>query len=282
VDISSYAVGSYPGEIQAYFNGDVDTLKSAGAGTLIVTHVVLGPDPSDPTQTALFVGGSAGNDHIQIQGKDQGAGVNVKITGPSLNLDQEVGSSVSRVVVFGGPGDDHIEVDNKVLLAALLFGGDGNDHLQAGGGLTTEVGGGGDDHLEGAAANSVLIGGAGKDHLESKSGDGLLIGGVTSFDNNLPALIAIMTEWGRADESYNQRVANLQNSPVGSTPPNGSYTAGYYLTSSTVHDDAAGNQLDGGSGMDWFFANLDGLGNGGVKDKIGGLKPGEIVTTITL
>src|SRR4030095_16821578 len=126
----------------------------------------------------LFVGGSAGNDHIQIQGKAQGAGVNVQITGPSLNLDQEVGSSVSRVVVFGGPGDDHIEVDNKVLLAALLFGGDGNDHLQAGGGLPTDVGGGGDDHLEGAAANSVLIGGAGKDHLESKSGDGLLIGGV--------------------------------------------------------------------------------------------------------
>src|SRR5262249_51030223 len=36
VDISSYALGSYPGEIKASFNGDVSTLKSAGAGTLVV------------------------------------------------------------------------------------------------------------------------------------------------------------------------------------------------------------------------------------------------------
>jgi hypothetical protein len=34
--------------------------------------------------------------------------------------------------------------------------------------------------------------------------------------------------------------------------------------------------------MDWFFANLDGVGNDGVKDEIHGLKPGEIVTRITL
>jgi fibronectin-binding autotransporter adhesin len=260
----------------------VPRLKTAGAGTLIVTNVVLGPDPSDPGQTALFVGGSAGNDHMQIEAKDHASALKVKITGPSLNLDQEVSSSVSRIVIFGGPGDDHIEVDNKVLRPVLMFGGDGDDHLQAGGGPTTAVGGNGDDHLEGGDANSVLIGGAGSDHLESKKGDGLLIGGLTAFDVNLPALIAIVTEWSRTDESYAQRVANLQNSPVGSTAPNGTYTAGYYLTSSTVHDDAAGNQLDGGSGMDWFFANLDGVGNDGVKDTIGNKKPGEIVIVITL
>lgn len=282
VDISSYAVGSYVGEIKASFNGDVSTLKSSGAGTLVVAHVVLGPDPANPNLTALFVGGSAGNDHIQIQSKDHSNLLTVKIDGPTLKLDQEVSSAVSRVVVYGGPGNDHIEVDNKVLLPVLLFGGSGDDHLQAGGGPTTAVGGAGEDHLEGGTANAILIGGADQDHLESKAGDGLLIGGTTLYDANLPALIALMTEWSRADESYGQRVANLQNSPAGSVTPNGSYTAGFYLTSSTVHDDAAGNQLDGGSGLDWYFANLDGVGNNGVKDKVKKPKPGEIVTTITL
>ena len=91
-----------------------------------------------------------------------------------------------------------------------------------------------------------------------------------------------MTEWSRADESFAQRVANLQNSAVGSINPNGSYTAGYYLTIATAHDDAAGNQLDGGSELDWFFANLDGVGNGGVKDKASKLKTNEILTKIVL
>jgi hypothetical protein len=185
-------------------------------------------------------------------------------------------------VIFGGAGNDHLEVANNVLLAALIFGGDGDDHLQAGGGPTASVGGHGDDHLEGSSANAVLIGGLGSDHLEAKQGDGLLIAGLTSFDSNLPALIAIMNEWSRTDESYAQRVANLQNSPVGPTSPNGSYTASYYLTGSTVHDDAAGNQLDGGSGDDWFFANLDGVGNNGILDKIGNRKAYELVTKITL
>jgi Ca2+-binding RTX toxin-like protein len=251
-------------------------------GHLTVANVAFEPDPSNPSQTALFIGGSAGNDHIQIQGKDKSSSVNVKIDGPSLKLDQLVSNAVSQIVVYGGPGDDHIEVDNKVLLAAILFGGSGDDHLQAGGGPTTEVGGAGEDHLEGGTANSILIGGADSDHLESKAGDGLLIGGTTNFDANIAALDALLAEFSRADESFAQRVANLQNSPAGAVNPNGSYTVGFYLTAASVKDDAAGNQLDGVSGLDWYFANLDGVGNNGIKDKINKVKAGEIVTKITL
>jgi hypothetical protein len=365
IDVSSYSAGTFAGEVEASFNGDVSTLKAAGSadldvneasmvvttfnrtkvygqaitdlggsvvgiqngdpitatyssagaaetasvsgspyeiiatlsdpnhrldnydvtfvvGHLTVANVAFEPDPSNPSQTALFVGGSAGNDHIQVQSKDHGSTLNVKITGPTLNLNQVVSSPVSQIVVFGGLGNDHIQVDNDVLLPALLFGGSGDDHLQAGAGPTTAVGGTGDDHLEGGAANSILIGGLGQDHLESKAGQGLLIGGTTDFDANLLALDALMTEWSRADESFAQRVANLQNSAVGSVNPNGSYTAGYYLAIATAHDDAAGNQLDGGSELDWFFANLDGVGNGGVKDKVSKLKTDEILTKIVL
>src|SRR5262249_53456579 len=106
--------------------------------------------------------------------------------------------------------------------------------------------------------------------------------GTTDFDTNLPALMAILDEWRRADESYLQRVANLQNAPVNGVVPNGmSLNGSYLLNASTVHDSGAGDQLDGGPGMEWFFANLDGIGNAGVKDKINGLKPGDVVTRIT-
>jgi hypothetical protein len=78
-------------------------------------------------------------------------------------------------------------------------------------------------------------------------------------------------------------VANLQNSPINGVFPNGSGRNGsYLLNTSTVHDSGAGNQLDGGPGMEWFFANLDGIDNNGVKDKLNGAKSAEVITRITL
>ena len=47
-----------------------------------------------------------------------------------------------------------------------------------------------------------------------------------------------------------------------------------------THDDAEGNWLFGGPALDWFFANLDGVGNNGVKDHAR-VHAGEIVTKIT-
>jgi hypothetical protein len=144
------------------------------------------------------------------------------------------------------------------------------------------VNGSGDDHLEGGSGNDILIAGSGKSHLEGKDGDDILIAGTTDFDNNLPALMAIMDEWRRADESYLQRVANLPNSPTSGVVPNGmSLNGSYLLNASTVHDSGSGDQLDGGPGMELFFANLDEIGNDGVKDKLNGAKPGEVITSIT-
>jgi hypothetical protein len=77
-----------------------------------------------------------------------------------------------------------------------------------------------------------------------------------------------MAEWTSA-RSYADRVANL--SGTGSGPrANG----GYFLIASgpntTVFDNGVSDVLQGGSGMDWFFANLG-------RDKIHGLHQGEIV-----
>jgi hypothetical protein len=144
-------------------------------------------------------------------------------------------------------------VGNDVQVPALLRGSFSNDHIQAGGGRT------------------IIIGGLGSDHLEAGSDSTILIGGTTSLDRNLPALDALLTEWARTDESYLQRVANVSNMTFSGVAPGGGANGGYYLNSSTVEDDAAGNKLEGGPALDLYFA--------GVKDKVNGQKQklGEIV-----
>ena len=81
---------------------------------------------------------------------------------------------------------------------------------------------------------------------------------------------ASLKEWGRADESYSTRVNHLLNGIV-----SGGVT--YKLNPSTVHTDTAIDVLYGGSGMDWFFAQVSGTNKDLVKDKASG----EIVTAIS-
>jgi hypothetical protein len=174
-------------------------------------------------------------------------------------------AAISHLIVNSGPGDNHIEVGNDDGLPALLLGSFGNDHIEGGGGRT------------------IIIGGLGSDHLQAGNGDAILIAGTTDYDRNFPALDAILDEWARTDESYLQRVANLSNATVNGVSPNGlGLNEGDFLNAATVQDDGAGNVLVGGPGLDWFFANLDGVGNDGVRDQIRRRKPGEIVTGVTL
>jgi Ca2+-binding RTX toxin-like protein len=263
----------------------VVTMKN---GALTIQNVAIEPDPVNRGQNDLFVGGTSGDDHIEIDADHHGTIIDVNIRTEGHDGRDAVtfsgdfdASTLSRIFVFGGPGNDDIEVDKRVILPALLFGGDGNDHIEAGGGPTVVVGGSGNDHLEGGSGNDILIGGTGKDHLEGNRGSDILIGGTTDFDNNLPALIALMSEWGRTDESYWQRVANLSNSTVNGVAPNGTgLNWSTFLNSTTVHDDGVRNDLDGGPGMGWFFGGIDGSGND-TEDGLRGLRRGKVISHAT-
>ena len=282
---SSLSIGQH--QITAvYAGGDTNFEPSAASNGLnqVVQTMALMPDPVNPTLTDLIVLGTTGDDHIHIQSAQGGKVIHVMVeeTQPEHFQYQAdyATSGLARLLVYGGAGDDQIEVDNKVLLPTLLFGGEGNDQIQAGGGPSVIVGGSGDDHLQGGPGNDILIAGSGKSHLEGKGGDNILIAGTTDYDSNVPALILMMDEWSRTDESYLQRVANLQHSPVNGVSPNGAGRNGsYVLNASTVHDSGAGDQLDGGPAMDWFFANVS--GNNGVKDQVNGTRPGEVITPIS-
>lgn len=149
---------------------------------------------------------------------------------------------VGRDTLIGGKGDDR------------LFGEDNNDKLIGGLGNDALFGGRGHDKLNGTGQNDLLVGGLGRDKLFGVTGDDILIGGTTSFDNDLAAIDAIMAEWG-SERTVQQRVDNLRG--VGSGQRLNGTT--FLTAGTTVLDDDRRDKLRGSEGIDWFFADLDGL-----------------------
>ena len=109
---------------------------------------------------------------------------------------------------------------------------------------------------------------AAADTLRAAYGGSILIGGYTDYDANLPALLAIMKEWGRTDANYSTRVKHLQGSLAGG------FNGSYRLTATRVHDDQAIDSLYGWAGMDWFFS-------GKKRDKVYDQDRGEVITRIS-
>jgi PKD domain/RTX calcium-binding nonapeptide repeat (4 copies) len=132
----------------------------------------------------------------------------------------------------------------------VVIGGSGDDSLTGDAGNSVLVGGAGNDTLTAGSSLTLLIGGAGNDVLTGGPADDILIGGATSYDANASALLAIMKEWQRTDETYQQRIDHLRGTTAGGL--NGAF----YLKATTVKDDGKVDSLTGGPGMDWFWADL--------------------------
>jgi hypothetical protein len=156
----------------------------------------------------------------------------------------------------------------------MVTGGAGNDTLTGYSNKSTIlVGLGGNDTLVGGSQRDLLLGGSGSDALNGSAGDDLLVASQTNLDAQRNALIAVYNEWTSA-RTFAQRTANIWGNGTGSRS-NGEY----YLNSDssdqvtdTVFADENVDSLIGGSGQDWFFANLadstDFSGSGTSPDKL--------------
>jgi hypothetical protein len=225
------------------YNRAVSLLRSQGLGTIVNDD--SGANLLD--DGTLLVIGTAFDDNIDINVKDPKNSAdrsNVKIKTKGISGEINTGwvasptGVIARVVAYGLDGKDSIKVDDqKPGVSALLFGGKGDDKLDAGKGLAVLVGGDGNDELKGADGLNLLIGGKGSDKLVAGKGNAVLIGGYTNYDEptagNFAALDAVM--------------AGLTSG--GASLPS-------LLNSATVHDDGFVDELNGGDGIDWFYANL--------------------------
>ena len=139
----------------------------------------------------------------------------------------------------------------------------------------------GNDELLGGNNRDLAIGGSGDDRIDGGNGEDILIAGLTSFDAfsaaAVQALFAIQSEWLRTDQNYEQRVNHLSGTAPGGL--NGTFLLRATGPGRTVFDDldtdaTPNDQLFGGNGRDWYFANV--LGSG-VLDDLFGLADPELV-----
>ena len=153
-------------------------------------------------------------------------------------------------VLFGGSGNDILkghegnddlfgEDGNDELYGwtgdDLLVGADGNDYLSGWSGQDILLGGRGDDTLRGHAGRDLLIAGHGKDSLDGGSGEDVVVGGTTDYDDNYPALEAIMAAWD-TNEDVDTRVNRLLNGLDG-TPALNLHTVYSDSLTDTITDD---------------------------------------------
>jgi hypothetical protein len=209
--------------------------------TITITRAALQDDPLAPGGLMLVVGGGSEDDVIRLSAGAARGSVVVRLNG----VREGVYQPTSRVLAFGGDGNDRINILSAVKLPSWVFGGLGDDDLFAGGAPAVLLGGEGADDLAGRAGRDLLIGGAGADALSGRGGDDLMIDGTTIFDADEPTLAAIQAAWLAADD-YPTRVANLRDSFLFTEDPN-----------HTVLDDGVADFLNGNAGRDLFFANLD-------------------------
>jgi hypothetical protein len=259
----------------------------------------------------LYVVGTDGKDDVDVKsagGKNPDQ-LEIRARLPKGESGVEYSSTynladVDRIVMFLVGEDDKAKIDKDVMIDAMLYGGAGKDKLDGGGGRDFLFGEAGDDDLRGGRGSDVLvggedndklrggsdggsdaefdgrdilIGGRGEDDLQADKGDDLLIGGFTAFDGQVHALELIAREWTSASDD-GSRVGNLRAGT-------GQFLdgSGIGLKASgpgkSVFDDDVQDSLNGGSGRDWFFADL---GTSDKKrDKISGQKGDEFMDLVS-
>jgi len=246
-------------------------LSSPVSTSVSLSSVLMETDPYNSSLTALYIGGTTGDDNIAIT-PVAGNGVKLGMNGVVYGSFFPTG----HVIVYGQSGNDIIKTAaqtiNGVLtyvnVPVLFFAGNGNDVLNVSGSSANNVlvGSGGTDRLLGGQGRDILIGGAGQAKLQAGGGGDILIGGTTAYDNNAAALAAILAEWSRTDIDCATRIAHLNGSLSGGL--NGTNL----LNTSTVHSNGLADNLYGGAGIDWYFA--------GVLDVLFNHTNGETITNI--
>jgi hypothetical protein len=278
VDHVFTATGTYRVQVTA---ADQYGLASQSASQVIaISRVAVETDPADPGKRVLAVGGSVGNDEIEVESECHGKIYEVELEEEGDCRDRReaeftfhVPGPIDRIVVYGQAGNDDIDVE-EVAVPAALFGGSGNDVLRGGQASNILVGGPGDDLLIGGSGRDLLIGGTGADRIIGKGGDDILIAGTTAYDDNLQALQAIMKEWN-SSTSYASRISHLMGPTPGLNVLNSQgvfLVAGPTTGQATVFDDSSIDVLTGSAGQNWLWANLTGMG---VKDKVTDLDAAE-------
>jgi Ca2+-binding RTX toxin-like protein len=240
------------------FEGD-DEIRVRGS----VAAEIFGEAGNDSIRTGSgndVINSGVGNDTI-----DSGLGDDVIYAGAGLN---RIRSDGGNDTITTGADNDDIDAGsgNDVVYAGagndLVDGGEGQDLLVGEAGLDRIDGGSGNDRIDGGAdadmllggeGDDVILGGAGNDELQGGSGNDVLVGGFGSD--------RIMGNSGHDVLIAGELNAALFNSSFSNLRSIGDAWASQFAADSDLADsnsdgdilDEAFDQLEGGSGRDWFI-----------------------------
>ncbi|WP_392533892.1 DUF4347 domain-containing protein [Nostoc sp. C117] len=229
-----------------------------------LNQVFVAQDPTNSTQSALFVGGGSSNDNIEVRRGSSASTIRVLVNGADKGEFARTtnGSTIGRIIIYGNAGDDTITVNSDLgAINAVIFGDVGNDTIRGGIGNNLIDGGNDNDTIYGGIDKDILLGSFGQDTINADKGDDILISGSYRYSSDLSAIAALLAAWLQP-VSYSQRISNLKNgvgfdSLYALKPAN--------ITDDNVVDSVAGDTLDGVQGEDWFIVsgndNTDKKGN---------------------
>lgn len=177
------------------------TVDDGDGGVTVVTREVSVTSAAlmtdlDTGRQSLFVGGTTGNDRIQVIPVGRSGAVRVQINGSWIGTFQPE----SRIIIHGQAGHDDIRLAGAITTNAWLIGGEGNDHLQ---------GGAGDDLLEGGAGRDRLLGGRGQDALLGGDDDDQLFGGLGRDRNDGGPGYDATFDWPISREEVQETLVHL-------------------------------------------------------------------------
>jgi len=235
--------GTYTVTVTA-FDKD-NTASDARTFTITIVPAELQADPADSSRTALVVGGTGGNDNIELK-PAAGGGIEVFFGTTSVGAFNPTG----RIQVWGRAGNDRIALDPSISRDAELYGEAGLDTLIGAAGNDILVGGSQADELRGNGGRDILIGGSGADSLLGGGADDILVGGATKYDQSPAGLRQLMAEWARGDLAYEARVRHLLGPQKGLN--------GLLLSAKAINNDTEIDSLLGEEGRDLFYAKISG------------------------
>lgn len=135
-------------------------------------------------------------------------------------------SEVNRVILFGGAGNDNLNLGGLLAdVSAVVAGGDGRDTIRGGRGNDTLDGGLGNDAIFGNNGNDILRGDQGNDTLNGGNGDDILLSGDDVLTNTRPARNVVDGGKGNntliASDNNTDKVRNIQTNQPSTFRPAG-------------------------------------------------------------
>ncbi|MFK7818481.1 MAG: choice-of-anchor Q domain-containing protein [Planctomycetaceae bacterium] len=240
--------------------GDGDDLIR-GTGTLIGNkgndRITVSPSSTDPL-AASDVRGGLGNDQLTAGAGDDtlhGGSGNDRLTADSFRGGGNnvfIGAN-GNDTLYGGPGNDLLMGNDG---RDSIHGFEGDDTLDGGASLDVLRGHTGNDKLLGGLGRDILVGGSGADELFGDEGQDILISGTIARESQTSALHAIRAEWF-SSRDFEVRQANLIDGSGSDDRVNDDDFLVETGNDPTVFDDDDIDTINGGTGIDWFFYNVD-------------------------